>query len=60
MANTETSKHCDNLLKVRSEIKQYVKNTTVKSLNDLILNLINENCNKITKIKTKVVVTTYR
>ena len=60
MANTETSKHCDNLLKARSEIKQYVKNTTVKSLNDLILNLIKENCNKIIKIKTKVVVTTYR
>ena len=60
MANTETSKYCDNLLKVRSEIKQYVKNTTVKSLNDLILNLIKENCNKIIKIKTKVVVTTYR
>ena len=60
MANTETSKHCGNLLKVRSEIKQYVKNTTVKSLNDLILNLIKENCNKIIKIKTKVVVTTYR
>ena len=32
MVNIKTLKHCENLLKVSSEIKQYVKNMTVKSL----------------------------
>ena len=31
MVNIKTLKHCENLLKVNNEIKQYVKNTTVKS-----------------------------
>ena len=29
--NIKTLKHCENLLKVSNEIKQYVKNTIVKS-----------------------------
>ena len=32
MLNIKTSKHCENLLKVSSEIKQYVKNTIVQVL----------------------------
>ena len=31
MVNIKTLKHCENLLKVRNETKQCVKNTTVKS-----------------------------
>ena len=31
MLKIKTLKHCENLLKVRNEIKQFVKNTIVKS-----------------------------
>ena len=31
MVNIKTLKHCENLLKVSNEVKQYVKNTIVKS-----------------------------
>ena len=31
MVNIKTLNHCENLIKVSSEIKQYVKNTIVKS-----------------------------
>ena len=31
MANIKTLKYCNKLVKVRNEIKQYVKNMTVKS-----------------------------
>ena len=31
MVNIKTLKHCENFLEVSSELKQYVKNTKVKS-----------------------------
>ena len=35
MVNLKTLKYCENLLTVSSEIKQYVKNTIVKSHNGI-------------------------
>ena len=35
MVNIKTLKHCENLLRVSNEIKQHVKNTIVKSINDI-------------------------
>ena len=57
MLKIKTLKHCENLLKVSNEIKQYVKNTIVKPL---LINLSKFSQYKIIKIKNDVVITTSR
>ena len=56
--NIKTLKHCENLLRVSNEIKQYVKNMIVKS-QCLWASFPIAKSNKIIKTKNDVIITTY-
>ena len=57
MLKIKTLKHCENLLKVSNEIKQYCKKYDYQIL---LMNLSKFSQYEIIKIKNDVVITTYR
>ena len=57
MLKVKTLKHCENLLKVSNEIKQYCKKYDYQIL---LMNLSKFSQYEIIKIKNDVVITTYR
>ena len=60
MVNIKTLKHCENLLYVSSEIKQYLENTIVKLYEWHWASFPNGNCYKLKKNKDDVIITSYR
>ena len=55
MVSIKTLKHCENLLYVSSEIKQYLENTIVKFYEWHWASFPSGNCNKLKKLKIIVI-----